>query len=371
MALMAALVAVAVGVLLARLWTEHRQRQPVAAPGVVVPPPVAVPAPSAAALLDSLRAGAGRSLAEVGLWPDLLGWTQRPGDLDVLTVRVPADLPLTLANHVLTRLVRTAGGEVIHAEETIPQERVELDAAFDSVVVARLVLERAADLQRRAGRIALIVAGVGRRRLGAPHVAAWCALPSAVAFCMWSGAAAPDSFVQAAAAAGHQLFVELPVKPLGRGPSPGPHAIAADDDEPRIRHRLDLALASARGAAGVVCLANSRVTVERRAVDAILGALAERRLLYVDGQETPAATVSAAAQELHVPWVRADIAAGAAADAQALEARLWDLAALAGRTGTALGIVPETDHALQVLQRLLPRLEARGHRLVSVSRLEQ
>ena len=56
-------------------------------------------------------------------------------------------------------------------------------------------------------------------------------------------------------------------------------------------------------------------------------------------------------------------------DPQAIESRLWDLAALAARSGQAVGIGHDRQNTLLALRAVLPRLEMRGFHFVLLSQL--
>lgn len=140
------------------------------------PPPPAPPQPvDPAAFPGRMLADADSVLADLGI-PS--GRVHRrasgPGGPDVLTVRVPGDLPLASVNQRLTRLASRHGGDVIRGEELEGGTGVDLSLGIDSSETTRFHLRQDPRSTRRAGRIALIADA------GGPNLDRLCALPASL-----------------------------------------------------------------------------------------------------------------------------------------------------------------------------------------------
>ena len=122
------------------------------------PPPVLRPQ-TARAFADSVLAQRDSILADVGL---LSTWVRvRAGDqLDTLDVKVPTDLPLASVNLALTEWADSLGGHVVRGVETRAATAVDLTLGFAGDVTTLVRLRHDRSLQRRRGRLTVIVTGV-------------------------------------------------------------------------------------------------------------------------------------------------------------------------------------------------------------------
>jgi len=70
-----------------------------------------------------------------------------------------------------------------------------------------------------------------------------------------------------------------------------------------------------------------------------------------------------------IPTAQRDLFIDPVDTTEAVEKKLWELAALAVRQGRAVGIGHDREQTLLALENMLPRLEARGFSFVSISEL--
>ena len=132
------------------------------------PPPPADPVSFSA----GMRADTDSVLADLGIARGRVSRrASAPGGPEVITVRVPGDLPLASVNLRLTRLAGRHGGEVMRGREVESETAVDLSFGIDSVVTTRFQLRQDAGSRRRAGRIALVVDA------DSPHLERLCSLP--------------------------------------------------------------------------------------------------------------------------------------------------------------------------------------------------
>lgn len=135
------------------------------------PPPPADPVSFAA----GMRAETDSVLADLGIPRGRVSRSDPgAGGFEVVSVRVPGDLPLASVNLRLTRLAGRHGGELMRGEEREDGTAVDLSLGIDSVVTTRFHLRQDPRSTRRAGRIALVVDAES------PHLDRLCALPPAL-----------------------------------------------------------------------------------------------------------------------------------------------------------------------------------------------
>ena len=332
---------------------------------------------------DRLYARIDTTLAELGIWPELISKQRQytspelAGTLiDSIAVRVPAGLPLTVVNLALTQLTRRLGGAVFRAVEH-GSRRVALLCGIDSTTTTVFALRRDRRLKRRVGSIAIVLADFGADPWNRPLAQRFCALPQVLTLAVLPNDGHPRAIVEMAKQHGHEVLLHLPMEPHGYPESdPGEGAIFADQDGETIRRLLIDGLRKVSSAVGVKNYMGSRVTADSRVMKEILSTLKERHLFFLDGRSTPETLGLVVASDLQVPAVGRDLVIdglnaieGKAATKRQIEAKLWELAALATRQGHAIGVGHGRETTLLALEAALPRLESRGYRFVPVSKL--
>jgi polysaccharide deacetylase 2 family uncharacterized protein YibQ len=321
--------------------------------------PESAPAPTAER--EDLEAPAGELytqvdgvLADMGLEAGLVrkarGVSLAPaGGLgDRIAVRVPVDLPLTELNLHLCRLVERCGGRVLKAAERQRGQQVEIYCEAGQPTL--FVLEHDPALRRRTGLIALLLEEAGARQWRL--LERFCSLRPPLGLALFPEGERLGEVLDLAQARGHQLLVHLPVDP------------EEPPDAEALRQQLRLAFKRVPEAVGVdVPAANARCTAE------VLREARKNELFFVDRAAALDFDAGAMAKEAKVRAVHRDLFIDEADNRAAVEKKLWELAELAAQRGQALGLGQTRESTLLALEAVLPRLEARGFRLVSLSQL--
>lgn len=296
------------------------------------------------------------ALAELGLEAGLIRKTRgvslapAGGTGDRIAVRVPADLPLTELNLHLCRLVERCGGRVSRAVERQRGQQVEIYCEAGAPTL--FVLQRDPELRRRAGSIALLLEESGEEPGNWRLLERFCALRPPLGLALRPESERLGEVLDLAQARGHQVLVHLPVDPEAL-----PSAEA-------LRQQLRLAFKRVPEAVGVnVPAADSRCTAE------VLREARKNELFYVDRAVALDFDAGAMAKEARVRAVHRDLFIDEADNRAAVEKKLWELAELAAERGQALGLGQTRESTLLALEAVLPRLETRGFRLISLSQL--
>jgi polysaccharide deacetylase 2 family uncharacterized protein YibQ len=158
------------------------------------------------------------------------------------------------------------------------------------------------------------------------------------------------------------------MEPEGRA-DPGPGALAEGMSAGEVARRTRAAIEAVPGAVGVNNHMGSRLTADESTMRAMLGVVAERGLFFVDSRTTPDSVAERVARELGVPTAARDVFLDAEGDASSIAAELERLLELARRQGAAIAIAHPHPATLELLERELPLLKARGFELVPVSYL--
>ncbi len=169
-------------------------------------------------------------------------------------------------------------------------------------------------------------------------------------------------------ARGAEVLCHLPMA-AERGENPGPGALEPGLSAARIAELTVAALEAVPGAVGINNHMGSVVTADADAMRAVMGVAAARRLFFVDSRTTPSSVAERVARELEVPTAARDVFLDAENDPDSIADELERLLALARERGAAIAIAHPHPATLELLERELPRLKARGFELVPVSYL--
>lgn len=215
-------------------------------------------------------------------------------------------------------------------------------------------------------RVAIVIDDLG---INVTQSAAVIALPAplTLAFLPYG----PDLPLQTRLAArrGHELLVHLPMQPLASDVDPGPGALRVDQTAADIRAIVQAALAQFTGYRGVNNHMGSRFTADPAGMRALMGALDERELFFLDSRTTPTSVADEMAADAGVPFIGRDIFLDHVRAPTAIRQALADVEALAQRDGAAVAIGHPYPETIAALAEWLPRARSRGLLFVPVSTL--
>lgn len=165
---------------------------------------------------------------------------------------------------------------------------------------------------------------------------------------------------------GGELLLHLPMQPQS-GANPGPGALTADMSSTTMRQATIDALAAVPGAVGVNNHMGSVLSTDRRAMDVVLGVVAESGLFYVDSRTSAETVGYRRAIELGVPAAERQVFLDTAPEFAAVEEQFDRLLSVARERGAALAIGHPHPATLEVLARRVPEALALGYEFVPVS----
>lgn len=167
----------------------------------------------------------------------------------------------------------------------------------------------------------------------------------------------------AAKARGHEIFLHLPMEPIGT-PDPGPNAILVGLDPDEFRRRLGWAFDRVPLATGVNNHMGSRATSDPETMLKVLREVRRRGLSFVDSRTSPLSVANGLAAQLGIPHAARDVFLDNNPATGAILLQLDLAERMARRQGQALAIGHPYPTTLAVLERWLPEAEARGLRIV-------
>ncbi len=168
-----------------------------------------------------------------------------------------------------------------------------------------------------------------------------------------------------------EILLHLPMEPQGYPEvDPGPDAVLVGMARDRIADLLAAALAALPNVRGVNNHMGSAATSDAPTMDALMAELGSRDLIFLDSLTSARSVAYDRARAAGVPAARNRIFLDADhQDHAKIRRRLERLVEAARSTGFAVGIGHPHPATLAVLRAELPRLEAEGVQLVTLSEL--
>ncbi|WP_440959755.1 divergent polysaccharide deacetylase family protein [Oceanicaulis sp. LC35] len=172
-----------------------------------------------------------------------------------------------------------------------------------------------------------------------------------------------------ASEAGSEVFLHLPMEPVGVE-DPGPYALTEFQSAGEMSSRIRWAFSRVPGATGFNNHMGSRLTSDRRAMDAVFAAAdLPSSLIFVDSLTHPRSQAARSARAAGLNALTRDVFLDHAPDEASVSAQLNTALALALQNGQAIAIGHPRPQTLAVLSDLSRRAEAVGVEIVTVSAL--
>ncbi len=215
--------------------------------------------------------------------------------------------------------------------------------------------------------IAVIIDDVG---LSVAHTRAAIALPVPVTLAFLPYGNHVQMLADEARAAGHEIFLHLPMEPVG-GEDPGPDALVADLDGTELMARTSFALDQFSGYTGVNNHMGSRLTQDAGLRAEVMTLISARDVIFVDSLTSRQSLAYAVARAHGIAATRRDVFLDNDIDEAEINGQLLEAERIAQARGTAIAIAHPHEATLAVLEAWLEGLEAKGFEVVPVSEIIQ
>lgn len=176
-----------------------------------------------------------------------------------------------------------------------------------------------------------------------------------------------DEQTAAARAAGHEIWLHMPMEPGSRQIDPGPKALLTSLDEAALRANLRWSLDRFAGYVGINNHMGSRFTANLAGMRLVMAELKERGLAFLDSVTSGASKSRQAAAEAGVDFTTRNIFIDHEDDIAAIQRQLAQIEALARKQGHAIAIGHPREKTLAAITPWLESLDARGFQLAPVS----
>ncbi|MFZ3209513.1 MAG: divergent polysaccharide deacetylase family protein [Geobacteraceae bacterium] len=169
---------------------------------------------------------------------------------------------------------------------------------------------------------------------------------------------------------GREVMLHIPMEPKGYENKPFEKnglLLAMSDAE--IERHLGVYLQSVPFVVGANNHMGSRFTEDNAKMRSVLNVLKSRGLFFVDSKTSPASVGDRLAREMGINTAARSVFLDNVQDVAAINAQLEQLAAVARKRGSAIGICHPHKTSLQVLAAELPELKREGINFVYASQL--
>jgi polysaccharide deacetylase 2 family uncharacterized protein YibQ len=165
---------------------------------------------------------------------------------------------------------------------------------------------------------------------------------------------------------GEEVIVHLPMQPAD-GADPGPGALLETMTDDELVAATRTALDAVPGAVGVNNHMGSVLSSDRRAMRAVLGVIAQRRLFFLDSRTSAETVAYRTATGLGIPAAERHVFLDPEPGAAAIRHQFSRLLDLARRRGSAVAIAHPHPTTLEVLATEIPEARRLGYELVPLS----
>jgi hypothetical protein len=242
--------------------------------------------------------------------------------------------------------------------------RIAKDGRKPWEVYARPVHKQA--LAGAAPKVAIMLGGMGLN--GALTERAIRDLPGEVSLAF---APYPDGLqrlVNRARADGHEVFLQLPMEPLGYPrSSPGPHTLLASMSPQETLDNLAWLMGRFAGYAGVMNYMGAQLIADGQALGPVMAELARRGLVFLDDGSFARSQAAGAGRRAGVTVRRAHVTIDGDDSEAAIGEALKRLEALAAREGLVVGVGSGLPSTIEAVARWAEGAKSRGIMLVPVS----
>ncbi len=173
----------------------------------------------------------------------------------------------------------------------------------------------------------------------------------------------------AAAHAGREVMLHLPMEPMGDRISPGEGAILVGMRAPEVARIVDSDLDSVPDARGVNNHMGSRATSDPALMAAVMKELAVRRLYFIDSRTAPSTVALDAARQAGIPAFYRSVFLDDTETVDYTLAQLRSFRDLVERQGAALAIGHPHPTTITALEAFLPEFEHSDIEVVPASEL--
>ncbi|MEM1192485.1 MAG: divergent polysaccharide deacetylase family protein [Pseudomonadota bacterium] len=272
-----------------------------------------------------------------------------------------------VVDHAVTRLREGNRGDIVFVPST--SEKIVGGLSGETpgatAVSTTPVIAEAVDTANAQPRIAIVFDDVG---LDPGVFDTLLTLPGPVTHSFLAYAPDISAMAPRASALGHGVLLHLPMEPVGPE-DPGPRALTTGASPSAFRRNLAWNLDQLAGYSGVNNHMGSRLTANRGRMTAVMRALRDRQVYFLDSVTSPRTVGAQIAAREGTLYLRRDVFLDPEAGRETVRQQLAQTEAIARRSGFAIAIAHPRPDTIAVIGPWLASAKARGFTLVTTDDL--
>ena len=215
-------------------------------------------------------------------------------------------------------------------------------------------------------KIAIIIDDIGNNLSAAQP---FLQLDAPVTLAILPGLAHSKDIAQRAEAAGLDVLLHLPMEPKDKHKAPGHLAVTTKMSEEEIRQTVEGALETVPGAIGISNHMGSKATEDAEVIEVVLRVAKEHNLFFIDNKTTSNSVIRRVGESLAVPVFSRQKFLDNKDTTNYIKAQISALAYNAKNYDLAIGVAHARAHTAKAVAEMLPKLSARGVKVVPLREL--
>ncbi|HZL29724.1 MAG TPA: divergent polysaccharide deacetylase family protein [Pseudolabrys sp.] len=220
--------------------------------------------------------------------------------------------------------------------------------------------------QKELPRIAIVIGALGISASGTAD--AFSMLPAPVTFALAPYSTDVEKLAEHARAENHEVLLQAPMEPFDYPDNdPGPQTLLTSLTGEQNVDRLHWLMSRFQGYVGIESFMGARFTASEQALTPVLGEIAKRGLIFVDGGGSTRSVAAQVAGGHNLPFAKTDIVLDAVPTPIEIDRALARLEISARENGVAVGYANAQPAPVERIAAWAKKVEARGFVLVPIT----
>lgn len=292
-------------------------------------------------------------------------WVKRQGN--TLNIQLPADLPAVTMIYEIIQEIKQLDLKVLKSEEDLRAEKSTITIGTDRDTFLTIVFRKNINLERKAGKIAIIIDDFGyydnkttEKFLNFNYPITLSIIP---------GQRHSTKMAEQAKKSNKPIMIHLPMEAIEEKVEDSEFTVLTNLPDSIIAERVQKAIATLPGAVGINNHMGSKATADDRVMETVLKQLQSNKKCFVDSKTTNKSVVSQVAAKYGVKFAVNDgfLERDRNEDEIYIQRKLAAIAKIAKRRGKAIVIGHPYNETIKVLSQEIPKLEKKGFIIVPVT----
>lgn len=292
-------------------------------------------------------------------------WVKRQGN--TLNIQLPADLPAVTMIYEIIQEIKQLDLKVLKSEEDLKAEKSTITIGTDRDTFLTIVFRKNINLERKAGKIAIIIDDFGyydnkttEKFLNFNYPITLSIIP---------GQRYSTKMAEQAKKSNKPIMIHLPMEAIEEKVEDSEFTVMTNSPDSIIADRVQKAISSLPGAVGINNHMGSKATADTRVMETVMGQLKSNKKIFVDSKTTNKSVASEVATKYGVKFAVNDgfLERDKNEDEIYIQRKLAAIAKIAKRRGKAIVIGHPYSETIKVLSKEIPKLEKKGFIIVPVT----